>query len=65
MECPSGQILVLYTYKFNYAQNSDEYYILKPISKCDEKLYVIQNKNECGLCKDLNVNKQYKIINEN
>ena len=40
-------------------------YRLKPISKCDEKLYVIQNKNECGLCKDLNVNKQYKIINEN
>ena len=26
---------------------------------------LIQNKNECGLCKDLNFNKQYKIINRN
>ena len=67
MECPSGQILVLYTYKFNYCvdQNSDEYYFLKPIANYNEKLYVIQNKNECGLCKDLNFNKQYKIINRN
>ena len=71
LECPSGQILVLDTINYNYCvdQNSDKYYILKPknipIANCDEKLYVIQNKNECGLCKDLNIDKQYKIINEN
>ena len=49
-------------------KNSDEYYILKPdnipIANCDERLYIIQNTNECGFCKDLDINKQYKIINE-
>ena len=70
VECPSGQILVLDTINSNYCveESSDDYYILKPdnipIANCDESFYVIQNKNECGLCKDLNINKQYKIINE-
>ena len=70
MECPSGQILVLDPLNYNYCTdiNSDNYYILKPgdipIANCNESFYVIQNKNECGLCKDLNKEKQYKIINE-
>ena len=70
VECPSGQILVLDPINYNYCTeiNSDKYYILKPdntpIANCDEKYYAIQNKNECGLCKDLNKDKQYKIINE-
>ena len=70
LECPSGQVLVLDPINSNYCseKNSDDYYILKPddipIANCNESLYVIQNKNECGLCKDLNKDKQYKIIDE-
>ena len=68
-ECPSGQILVLNNINSNYCvdKNSSDYYILKPdnieIANCDENLYVIQNQNECGLCKDLNIDKPFKIIN--
>ena len=70
LECPSGQVLVLDPINYNFCaeKNSDDYYVLIPddipIANCDEKLYVIQNKNECGLCKDLNKDKQYKIIDE-
>ena len=69
-ECPSNQILILDNINSNYCadKNSNDYYILKPdnieISNCDEDLYIIQNQNECGLCKDLNIDKPYKIINE-
>ncbi len=69
-ECPSGQILVLDNINSNYCadKNSNDYYILKPdnieIANCDENLYIIQNQNECGLCKDLNIDKPYKIIDE-
>ncbi len=35
------------------------------MSYCNESLYIIQNKNECGLCKDLNTDKPYKIITGN
>ena len=70
LECPSGQVLVLDPINSNFCieKNSDDYYVLIPgdipIANCNEKLYVIQNKNECGLCKDLNKDKQYKIIDE-
>ena len=70
LQCPSGQVLVLDPINSNYCaeKNSDDYYVLKPddipIANCNESLYVIQNKNECGLCKDLNEDKQYKIIDE-
>lgn len=68
--CPSGQILILDNINSNYCAdiNSDEYYILKPdnipMANCNESLYIIQNGNECGLCKDLDKNNQYKLINE-
>ena len=70
LECPSQQILVLDNINSNYCidKSSEDYYILKPdniqISNCNESLYIIQDKNECGLCQDLNKDKPYKIINE-
>ena len=34
------------------------------IDTCDENIYYIDNdKKECKLCKDLNINKNYKITN--
>ena len=58
------------TFRFKTLKDktSDEYYILKPdnipMANCNESLYIIQNGNECGLCKDLDKNNQYKLINE-
>ena len=70
-ECPEGKKLILDTEKSNYCgteEESCEKFILKPdnicIGSCNQSFYVIQNNKDCILCKDLNENKPYKIINE-
>ena len=70
-ECPEGKKLILDTEKSNYCgkeEDSCEKYNLKPynicVESCNESIYIIQNNKDCGLCKDLNENKPYKIINE-
>ena len=69
-ECPEGQKLILSPEKNNYCgeKKECENYILMPmdicVNECDNTFYVIQNQNECGLCKNMNQSYPYKIISE-
>ena len=70
-KCSSDEFLVLDTVNSNYCDNkysNNNLFILKPdniyVDKCDESIYIIQNEKECGLCKDLNENNKFKILNE-
>ncbi len=70
-ECPIGKKLILDTEKSNYCGNEEEScekFNLKPnnicVESCNESIYIIENNKDCGLCKDINENKPYKIINE-
>ena len=68
-KCPNGTNLVLDINGKNTCQKSQEClsFILKPydicIDNCDQNIYTFNEKNECGLCKDLNFEKPYKLIN--
>ena len=67
-ECPKGK-------KPLYNLNSPNYcgtecntrYIFIPneycIDECDENIYSINEKDECGLCKDLYEDKKFKMVN--
>ena len=65
--CPSGKKLVLRT-EGNYCSQSCPYISARNESVCFERcnitFFEIENINKCGLCKDFNPNKPYKIINE-
>ena len=70
-ECREGKKLILDTEKSNYCgieEESGEKFILKSdniyIKSCNQSIYIIQNNKDWILCKDLNENKPYKIINE-
>ena len=71
-KCPLNTYLILDTEKFNYCGNQKENYcnnyIIKPnnvcVKSCNNNLFYIENQN-CILCKDLNINKPYKVYNEN
>ena len=61
--CPGN--LVISTFNKNYCGECDGI-LFKPndicIEECDARLYY-QNENECGLCKDINNEDKYKLIN--
>jgi len=67
--CPEGTYLVVDTNDKNTCQESFEcpYYIMKPddicIERCDIYIYTHNNNRECGLCKDLEEERPYKLIN--
>jgi len=69
--CSSNEI-ILDTEKGNYcgdktSQNCDHYKLIPDnicIKDCNESVYTKRDSNECGLCKDLNENGKYKIINK-
>ena len=67
--CPNGTYLVLYTNGSNTCKESItcSNYILKPndicMDSCDLSIYTSNEKKECGLCKDLDASKPYKLIN--
>ena len=63
-ECPNND-LVINTFKPNSCGSCDGI-LFKPdnicINECDNHLYY-ENNSECGLCKDIEENKKYKLIN--
>ena len=68
-ECPRGKKII---HKLNspnyYGTECDTKYKFIPfeyycIDECDENIYSINEKNECGLCKDLYKAKKYKMVN--
>lgn len=65
--CPSGKKLVLRT-EGNYCSESCPYLSARNESVCFERCNITffesDNSKKCGLCKDFNPNKPYKIINE-
>ena len=69
--CSSKEI-ILDTEKGNYcgdktSQKCDHYKLIPDnicIKDCNESVYTKSDSNECGLCKDLNTNAKYKIINK-
>ena len=68
--CDNNNILIN-NYKPNVCGNSCEIisFILFPNNiciedkDCDESIYYKNNKNECGLCKDIGEGRDYKLIN--
>jgi len=68
-KCENDEIIVDSTKK-NYCGkkcDGDNIYTLKPdnicVEKCDENIYYIDdNKKECWLCKDIEENKKFKLI---
>ena len=67
-KCPRGQYLRINSEKGNYCDGNEECDILlipnnTCIGICDEQYYIMNGK-ECGLCKHLNKEYPYKIINE-
>ena len=68
-KCPEGKVLV-YDTEGNTCKEvmNCPSYILKPndicIESCDPSIYTSNDKKECGLCKDLELDKPYKLIND-
>ena len=68
-KCPEGKKLVFDVNNKNICKDSItcSNYILKPndicMDTCDLSIYTSNEKKECGLCKDINQEKPYKIIN--
>ena len=67
-ECPKGKKPIHKLYSPNYCgKECNTKYTFIPneycINECDENIYSINEKNECGLCKDLYNNRKFKMIN--
>ena len=67
-ECPIGKKPIHKLNSPNYCgKECNTKYTFIPneycINECDENIYSINEKNECGFCKDLYNNRKFKVIN--